>query len=141
MKVLIRCLKGTRGHQRLIREAAKAALECIGSTGSELSILLTDDPGIRELNSRYRNIDRETDVLSFPQNDAILLGDVVISVESAARQAVEHSVSLDEELLSLLAHGILHLKGYDHEKGGLRARRMREKEAELFSIFRKKCIV
>lgn len=141
MKVLIQCLKGAGRHKRLIRGAAKAALEDIGSVGAELSVLLTDDTGIRGLNRQYRGIDRVTDVLSFPQNDAVVLGDVVISIETAARQAEENGVGLDEEIARLLMHGILHLKGYEHEKGGLRARRMREKEERLFSILRKKGVI
>jgi probable rRNA maturation factor len=90
----------------------------------EVSILLTDDEHIKELNRDYRGIDEPTDVLAFAQmegepigcemNDG-LLGDVVISVETAQRQAEEHGHSLDEEIDVLLAHGLLHLLGYDHE--------------------------
>lgn len=93
---------------------------------TEASILLTDDESIRILNRDYRRIDSATDVLSFSQTegdegpagepDDGLLGDVVISVETARRQAREQGRSLDEELDTLLAHGLLHLLGYDHEK-------------------------
>ncbi len=91
---------------------------------TEVSVLLTDDEQIKELNRDYRGIDAPTDVLAFSQKEgeAIgcetedgLLGDVVISVETAQRQAEEHGHSLDQEIDILLAHGILHLLGYDHE--------------------------
>ena len=90
---------------------------------AEVSILLTDDKSITILNKQYRDIDGPTDVLSFAQAEGesfpsepgeILLGDVVISVETAARQAGEQSRELDEEMDILLAHGLLHLLGYDH---------------------------
>jgi len=95
--------------------------------GTEVSILLTDDEEIGSLNKNYRGIDEPTDVLSFSQtedggNDCftemteeILLGDVVISIDTATRQAGEQDRALDDEIDMLLAHGILHLLGYDHE--------------------------
>ena len=84
-------------------------------------MLITDDSGIRTLNRDYRGKDSATDVLSFPlQNDNAvpaqpMLGDVVISVDTAERQAVQYGVNLEQELARLLIHGILHLVGYDHE--------------------------
>ncbi|MEN6416751.1 MAG: rRNA maturation RNase YbeY [Armatimonadota bacterium] len=91
---------------------------------TEVSILLTDDMQIAELNRKYREVDGPTDVLSFSllegedepagEEDDWLLGDVVISVETAKRQAETQGNSLDEEIDMLLAHGILHLLGYDH---------------------------
>jgi probable rRNA maturation factor len=89
-------------------------------SGAELSVLLTDDPGIRVLNREHRQKDKPTDVLSFPLDEtegpeAIrLLGDVVISVDTAERQARSRRRGLLEEVRFLLAHGILHLIGYDH---------------------------
>ncbi len=91
--------------------------------GKDLSILITDDSEIHELNKTYRGVDRPTDVLAFPQSEDVpsptpsssLLGDVVISYETAARQAVEQNHSLGKEIFILLAHGIIHLLGYDHE--------------------------
>lgn len=84
--------------------------------------MLTDDKEIHILNKNYRGVDRPTDVLSFsqqeegtPQPASRLLGDVVISLETAARQAALRKHSLQKELFILLAHGILHLLGYDHE--------------------------
>jgi probable rRNA maturation factor len=101
-----------------------AALEL---SASELSILLTDDPGIHTLNLAHRGKDKPTDVLSFPQNEfraplvpkkrgtpLLLLGDVVISLDTAERQAKGRKRVLLEEIRFLLAHGILHLLGFDH---------------------------
>lgn len=92
----------------------------------EVSILLTDDARIAELNKEYRQIDGPTDVLSFSMTEGEdfggaddepnLLGDVVISVDTAGRQARERGVELDDEMDVLLAHGLLHLLGYDHSE-------------------------
>ena len=114
-------------------------LEKLGETQSELSLLMTDDAEIQELNRTYRDLDKATDVLSFPQDeDAVnesgdaLLGDVVISVETAARQAEEHHLSFNEELILLAIHGILHLLGYDHERSPQDARIMQDKTQAVF---------
>ncbi len=101
-----------------------------------MSVLVTGDDGIRDLNRRFRKIDRPTDVLSFEMEDERLLGDIVISVETAARQARDFKVSLEEELGRLVVHGVLHLLGYDHVKGGAQARKMRAKEEELMKMLR-----
>ncbi|HKA53396.1 MAG TPA: rRNA maturation RNase YbeY [Candidatus Binatia bacterium] len=101
---------------------------------AELSLALVTDPEIHALNHRYRGKDKPTDVLSFPLADALqpsLLGDVVISIETAARQARRRGHSLREELQTLLIHGILHLLGYDHEVSRSEAARMRRKEREV----------
>lgn len=93
---------------------------------------------MKTLNRQYRGIDRTTDVLSFPQEDLlplrasapqsdIVLGDIVINLHKAMRQAKENGLSFDEELKRLLIHGLLHLLGYDHEKGGYAERKMKEK--------------
>jgi len=114
-------------------------LETLEETDCELSLLLTDDIEIQELNRTYRDLDKATDVLSFPQDeDAVnesgdtLLGDVVISVETAARQAEEHHLSFNEELILLAIHGILHLLGYDHERSPQEARIMQDKTQVVF---------
>jgi len=120
---------------------AEAALEGLGCKDVELSILLTDDEGIRELNRDYRGRDKPTDVLSFPMEDDYMLGDVVISMERAREQAVEFKVSEDEELARLLVHGILHLMGHDHVKGGRQAKRMKEEEKALLKLIKKKGII
>ena len=100
-----------------------AMLASVGRTEAELSVMLTDDAGIQTLNRNYRQKDRATDVLSFhfepgPGSATIeaawLLGDVVISLDTAARQAKGRKRPLAAEVRWLLAHGILHLCGYDH---------------------------
>lgn len=100
-------------------------------------MLLTDDDELRELNRRYRHIDRATDVLSFAQREGEglcsthLLGDVVISVEQAARQAPRGD--LLAELVRLLAHGLCHLRGFDHARRA-GAALMRTEESRLLSV-------
>jgi len=91
----------------------------LGLAGSELSVLLTDDTTIHALNRTHRGKDRPTDVLAFPLDGETseapeLLGDVVISLDTAARQAAARRRPLAEEVRFLLAHGVLHLVGYDH---------------------------
>ena len=100
---------------------AEAMLEALGMPDAELSILLCDDETIRRLNRRYRKKNKPTDVLAFPMNEGPgpsphpgLLGDVVISVPTATRQAGEHDRPIIQEVTFLLAHGLLHLLGYDH---------------------------
>lgn len=105
---------------------------------------------MRQLNRQYRGVDRTTDVLSFPQHSAeelksrssglsggigrsrLPLGDVVINLHKAARQALEYGSTFDNELKRLLIHGLLHLIGYDHEKGISEERRMKKKSEQLF---------
>ncbi len=104
-----------------VRRAVEAALEYEGVTFScEVSVTFVDNERIKELNSEYRNIDRETDVLSFPTGDTgegVTLGDVVISLEKAKAQAEEYGHSLEREIAFLTVHSVLHLLGYDHETG------------------------
>ena len=106
------------------RRFAEKVLEIRRIDGWELSILLTGDETIRSLNRRYRSIDEPTDVLSFSQSedvrpqrprDLLPAGDIVISIQTMARNARQRTVSQDEELKRLLIHGILHLEGMDHE--------------------------
>lgn len=100
----------------------------------EISLTFTDNQGIHELNRRFRNIDRPTDVLSFPQLDEVnfadssfkMLGDIVISLERAAEQAKEIGHSTEHEAAFLCVHSTLHLLGYDHETG-------EEDEEDMFS--------
>ena len=91
----------------------------------ELSIVLTGDAAVRELNRAYRGVDDPTDVLSFaqseggefarPEGEAPHLGDVIISIDTARRQAAEYGLALQDEVSHLLVHGVLHLLGYNHE--------------------------
>jgi probable rRNA maturation factor len=96
-------------------------LESLGLGHAELSILLCDDESIRRLNRRYRKTNRATDVLAFPMQEGrgpimqpSMLGDVVISLPTATRQAATHDRPIVDEVTFLLAHGLLHLLGYDH---------------------------
>jgi len=90
------------------------------------------------LNRQYRGIDRATDVLSFPQTENrtqnFVLGDIVINLPRAKRQAAEQGITLNEELKRLMIHGLLHLIGYDHEKSRYQKNKMRSKERELLEV-------
>lgn len=102
-----------------VRIDAEWALDTLGLGAAELSVLLCDDATIQPLNREWRAIDAPTDVLSFPQEDADdapvrLLGDIVISVDTATRQAAELGHDLEAELRVLLVHGLCHLVGHDH---------------------------
>jgi rRNA maturation RNase YbeY len=110
-----------------LRQRALGLLEACGRKRATLSVLLTDDREIRSLNRRFRAVDAATDVLSFPTGDPLHLGDVAISLDTAARQARAEGHALFTEVTILLAHGILHLCGYDHETEA-EAKRMRRKE-------------
>ena len=120
---------------------------------AELSVLITDDEGIRALNRDWRSKDKATDVLSFSQVESgddqwpelpgmednagpaiPVLGDVVISAETAARQAEAADVSLESEFRRLLVHGALHLLGHDHVHGGRQAAKMQREEERLLGL-------
>lgn len=112
-------------------------LRSIGLHNAELSILFVGDRAMRTLNRRYRGKDKTTDVLSFSLREGAfshvqpdILGDIVVAVPTAARQAVEAGHPLGREIEFLLVHGLLHLLGYDHERGG-EARRMKRRESQL----------
>lgn len=102
------------------------------SKDCQVCISFINDSAIRLLNRTYRNINRATDVLSFPQDgpDFSILGDIVISVDTAKRHAERYANSFDDEIKKLLVHGILHLLGFDHKKKK-ETIVMREKEKEL----------
>lgn len=117
--------RGTSHPARAISQAARRLI----AREQELSIVLCDDAFIRELNREWRGKDAATDVLSFGQDDPVVLGDVVISVETAARQAPG---TLEEELRVLLVHGLCHLLGFDHENEQ-DAAEMREREGEMLA--------
>jgi len=129
-RVLVK--KRVRGvESKLLSKIAHRALEVLGLSKVELSIALVSDAQIKRLNKLYRNKDKPTDVLSFPigekVEDWLILGDIVISVDTARRQAQELGYSLEEELKRLLVHGLVHLLGYDHELGG-------EEEKKFFEL-------
>lgn len=127
-----------------LRSVARKILSASACPESRLSILLVDDEEIRGLNRTWLGKDRPTNVISFAMQEgegagvqADLLGDVVISVETAARDAAEAGVAVEHELYFLLLHGILHLLGYDHERGSADdAQRMETRERELFELLR-----
>jgi probable rRNA maturation factor len=93
---------------------ATKALAAIGKT-EPATIAFVSDKKIRELNRQFRGVDKATDVLSFPAGEPNNLGDVAISVETAAAQAKENRLSFENEIAQLILHGLLHLSGYDHE--------------------------
>ena len=129
----------------LIRRSCVAVLRLEKFQGSaEISVRFVDNEMIREINKTYRDIDKETDVLSFPlgengeydtnpETGAFMLGDIVISVEKAMEQAAQYGHSLEREIAFLAVHSMLHLLGYDHVAGGIEAVRMREKEEEVLT--------
>jgi probable rRNA maturation factor len=126
----------------LLRARARRVLREIGRRDAELSIALVDDAGIRALNAAWRGRDRATDVLAFSLEEGphaerrgALLGDVVIGVETAARQARARRRDLDDEVARLLVHGALHLIGHDHVRAG-EARRMRAEERRILRALR-----
>ena len=136
----------TKIDRQRVKRRVSHIFKKLGYLKSEISILFIDDIEMRVLNKRYRGKDKTTDVLSFSQidgyknsklrtlNTELLLGDVVISVETAKRQAKQRGHSFNREVLILLTHGILHLLGYDHEGDRKKAVEMRRKEKELMSL-------
>ena len=130
--------RAARVDRERIARTVWRALDGEGLGGAEVTVLLVGDRRIHELNRRWRGVDRPTDVLAFAQREGEggglhpgVLGDVVISVATAARQAREAGRPLEEELDHLAVHGVLHLAGYDHEAGPVAARRMRRREASI----------
>lgn len=124
--------------ERLIEDCTRGALNEEGiEEDAEVSVTFVDNERIRELNAEFRDIDRETDVLSFPigdeegfevdpDNGAIILGDIVVSLEKAREQAKEYCHGFRRELAFLVTHSLFHLLGYDHVNGG-------EEEREMFA--------
>lgn len=131
MPVSVRC-EGQRHPTRGLRADGVVLLRGLGRPRAELSVLLCDDAFIADLNQRYRGKAGPTDVLSFAMDDT-LLGDVVISLPTARRQAEALGHPLDVELRVLLVHGLLHLVGHDHEAPGDDAR-MAAEEARCLRL-------
>lgn len=133
------------GVRLLVRRCCTAVLVQEEFDGAaEVSVTFVDDDTIHQLNKQYRNIDRATDVLSFPlgengvydiNNDtgAKLLGDIVISIPHAVDQADRYGHTLQREIGFLTVHSMLHLLGYDHVNGGMESVRMREKEETVLT--------
>ena len=129
--------RGSRVDTAKLRSLARRVLHAAGHARSELSLSLVDDEEMAELNRRYRGIDRPTDVLSFSlvegeaaEHRGKLLGDVVIGVEMAERQARVGHRGFDQEVARLLIHGLLHLLGHDHEEPSA-AKAMRAEERRI----------
>ncbi|MGN0171918.1 MAG: rRNA maturation RNase YbeY [Acutalibacteraceae bacterium] len=133
-------VKVPTGLRMLLRRCCHAVLEQehFGEP-AQVDISIVDNAMIREINREHRNIDRVTDVLSFPlgengvydkdpETGAYMLGDIVVSIERAQTQAEQYDHSFQREMGYLVVHSMLHLLGYDHEAGGLQAVRMREHE-------------
>ena len=127
-------------YERYLRKNAQKLLGYCGCGAAELSILLVPDRRIAELNKTYRHQAGPTNVLAFAQSEGEnaglagnILGDIVISYETAAREAGEEKITVRHRLLVLLAHGLLHLLGYDHERSAADAQRMFDKERELIT--------
>jgi probable rRNA maturation factor len=96
---------------------AHCAADAIGKNDPSATIAFVSDKTIRQLNRQFRGMDKATDVLSFPsgETDSANLGDIAISVDTAAVQAKENGLTFEEEIAQLILHGLLHLSGYDHE--------------------------
>ncbi|MFI5394874.1 MAG: rRNA maturation RNase YbeY [Candidatus Binatia bacterium] len=116
-------------------------MRALEEDGAELAVSLVDDAEIQRLNHEYRGQDRPTDVLAFAMRegarapgDEAVLGDVVISLETASQQARRQRVSDADEVRILLVHGLLHLLGYDHERSATEARRMKTMERRLHRL-------
>lgn len=125
----------TRRQLRLgsLKMLADRILKTVGEADALLSLEIVGDHRMRRLNRTFRQRDKTTDVLAFamregPGPSSPLLGDVVISLPQAIRQARRHQQGIDHELAVLLIHGVLHLCGYDHERSAVEARRMVRRE-------------
>jgi probable rRNA maturation factor len=120
---------------RIVRSAARA-LAAVGRAGADVEVLVVDDDTIRDLNATFRGIRRRTDVLAFPlempESPTRLVGQIVISADTAARQAERLAVPLALELDLLVTHGVLHLVGWD-DRDPLEAQLMHEREREILS--------
>ncbi len=134
----------TYKQKMLLRRAVKATLDYEGFQNDvQISVTFVDDEGIRAINNSYRNIDKATDVLSFPLTDfegseepptdepEVALGDIVISLERARAQAEEFGHSFDREIAFLTVHSMLHLLGYDHVDSEEDDKEMRARQSEI----------
>ena len=141
---------GHRNAAAFIKKAAAMALEAEGITQPCLiSVMLTDEEGIRTVNHEFRGIDRETDVLSFPLNELVpgafdpeacerdpgtgelMLGDMMLSLPACERQGEEFGHGFEREVMYLTVHSVLHLLGYDHMDEGEQKRQMRAREEAI----------
>ena len=138
-------IKIPTGIRMLIRRCCQAVLQTEGfPEEAEVSVSFISNEEIKNLNRDFRNVDSVTDVLSFPlgengvydrnpESGALLLGDIVISMQKAEQQAELYGHSLQREVAYLTVHSMLHLLGYDHVNGGLEQVRMREREETVLA--------
>ena len=132
-----------------MRRVAQRILDALGCPEAELSVTIVGDRSMRVLNREYLGKDRPTNVISFAMQEGEfgqvnpgLLGDVVISADTAAREAKEADEPFLDRLYFLLLHGILHITGYDHERSGeAEAFRMEAKEREIFATLQEEGLV
>ncbi|MBP3321340.1 MAG: rRNA maturation RNase YbeY [Clostridia bacterium] len=128
----------------LVRRSVNAALKYEDfQRPCEVSVTFTDNEKIKELNAQYRNIDRATDVLSFPlfdedfeDEEELALGDVVLSLEKAEEQAKEYGHSFEREVAFLVVHSVLHLLGYDHETSEEDEKEMFFRQEEIMKLLK-----
>jgi len=126
-----------------MRRNSRILLKSLGHPEAELSILLVDDPQIAAMNRAHLSREGPTNVMAFPMQEGPythlsphLLGDVVISVDTASREAQAAGLDLEERLNQLVVHGLLHLCGYDHERNAADARRMAVKSRQLLKTLK-----
>ena len=134
---IIRRDDGKKFPNRKLKKIAQKVLEIVEQGQSELCLVLVGNAEIQKLNAQFRKKDYPTDVLSFPAGDQLpegvpILGDVVISVEKAKAQSKERRRTFNEEMVTLLIHGIVHLLGYDHERSPKDARIMERLEKKIY---------
>ena len=134
------------GMRMIVRRTCNAVLKMENFEGpAEVNVIFVDNERIHEINLEQRQKDIDTDVLSFPlgengkydinpENQAKMLGDIVLSVEKAKTQSEIYGHSFQREVSFLTCHSMLHLLGYDHEQGGIEAMRMREKEETVMNL-------
>ena len=124
--------------------ALSQIMEILECSDKEVGVVLLDDEGIREINRDYLKRDRPTNVIAFSMQEGeygnlnpTILGDIIISVETAQRDAISGDMPLEHMIDYLMIHGMLHLLGYNHEEDEEEARKMEERERELFTILNK----
>ena len=124
-----------------MEQAVRVILGALNCPDGEISILIVDDPQIKKLNRKYLNRNSPTNVIAFSMREGEfthlspqLLGDVVISTDTAAKEAQNSAMSMEQRLTELLVHGFLHLFGYDHETSAQDARKMAEKSRQLLQL-------
>jgi len=130
-------------HTMTVKKHILEIMAYLGCPDQELSVVFGNDLLLQELNRTYRHKDRPTNVLAFPQSPtyagepvSLLLGDVIVSLPTAAREAHDLNQSLEERVIYLLLHGILHLLGYEHEGSAAQRRRMEALEQEVLAYLR-----